>query len=136
MGQYVQWDQSYSNGIQSFDDQHKRMFELINNLHVAIKEKRAKEAVGETMNGLLDYTRTHFAAEEMVMRSHGYPEFEEHKKLHQQLVAEVNELYLRFDSGEPVLTVELIGFLVNWLKTHIQDTDRRYGPFLIGKGVR
>ena len=33
------------------------------------------------------------------------------------------------------LSLEVLKFLENWLIKHIQGTDKKYGPYLNGKGV-
>ena len=58
------WDSSYATGIQTFDDQHKVLIRMVNDLHDAMQQKRSKEAVGQILRGLADYTVTHFADEE------------------------------------------------------------------------
>jgi hemerythrin-like metal-binding protein len=133
---YIEWDNSYSVGIQSFDGQHKKIFGMINALHAAMVEKKTREAMGKTLEELVEYTRTHFADEEVLMEKHKFPEYGQHKRAHDELIVQVNDLYHRFRLGEPVISVELFGFLMNWLKNHIQGVDKKYTAFLNAKGVR
>lgn len=133
---YKEWNDSYSVGIQSIDEQHKKLFGMINALHEAIKQKRPREVMGRTLEELVEYTMTHFSDEETLMEKYGYPEFATHKQSHAALTVQVNDIFHRFRRGEPVISVELFGFLINWLKEHIQGTDKRYTAFLNSKGIR
>jgi hemerythrin len=124
------WDPSFSTTIPTFDDQHKKLFAMINELSEAMQHRRSKEAIGSVLARLIDYTATHFAAEEEVFRKTGYPEAEAHKRLHQDLVQKVVALQEKFHSGETLLTQEVVEFLQDWLVKHIKGTDRRYGDHL------
>ncbi len=133
---YIGWDESYSVGVKSFDDQHKKIFDMINGMHAAIKEKRPREVMGKTLEDLVEYTRVHFANEENLMERHGYPEYSQHKQEHEHLMAQANDMYHRFRLGEPVITVELFGFLMSWLRTHINGTDKKYTAHMNAKGIK
>jgi hemerythrin len=124
------WDPSFSTTIPTFDDQHKKLFAMINELSEAMQHRRSKEAIGSVLARLIDYTATHFAAEEEFFRKTGYPEAEAHKRLHQDLVQKVVALQEKFHSGETLLTQEVVEFLQDWLVKHIKGTDRRYGDHL------
>lgn len=132
---YVKWDESYSNGIEIFDTQHKGLFKLINDLHDGIREKKNREALGTALEGLMEYTKIHFAEEENAMRLTNYSGFEDHKSKHVAFITQVADINDRFRNGEPVMTMELVGLLVNWLKNHIQTVDRAYGPHLKANGA-
>lgn len=132
---YVKWDNSYSNGIEIFDTQHKGLFKLINELHEGIREKRNREALGVALGALMEYTKTHFAEEENAMLISSYPDYENHKSQHVAFITQVSDIRDRYRNGEPVMTMELVGLLVSWLKNHIQTVDRAYGPHLKARGA-
>ena len=132
---YMEWTESYSTGIARFDDQHKKLFALVNALLDGIKDERRKEAMGEVLDELVQYTVSHFSEEEKEMMAHNYSGYDEHKKEHDELTSKVRDFRTRYKAGTALMTVELLGFIVNWLKTHIAGTDKKYAPFLIEKGV-
>jgi hemerythrin len=114
------WDSSFSTGVQKFDDQHKVLFNMVNDLHDAMQQKRTKEAIGQILRGLADYTVSHFADEETAFAKTRYPDEANHKLLHKNLVDQVVELIGKFQSGETVLTQDVITFLQKWLIEHIK----------------
>ena len=73
---------------------------MVNDLHDAMQQKRSKEAIGQILNGLAEYTVNHFADEERAFAQTGYPEEAEHKALHKKLVDQVLELQGKFNAGE------------------------------------
>ncbi len=133
---YLQWNDGFSVGIKTFDDQHKKLFEIINRFHAGILERKRKEALGNLLGELMEYIKIHFEAEETEMKAHGYPDYEQHKKEHDEFLEKVNNFECRYRAGEEILTVEVLGSLVEWLDTHLNGTDKLYTPFLQQKGVK
>ena len=130
------WDQSFSTSVALFDEHHKNLFAMVNELSDAMQHKRSKDAIGNVLQRLITYTGTHFAAEEEVFRKTNYPEEAAHVKLHRELVAQAVALQQKFNSGETLLTQEVIEFLQDWLVTHIKGTDSRYGAHLRSHGIK
>ena len=129
------WDQSFSTSIPTFDDQHKKLFVMINELNEAMQQKRSRDVIGSVLQGLIAYTETHFAAEEEVFRKTGYPETDLHCQLHRDLVQKALGLQEQFKSGQMVLTQDVIEFLQEWLVKHIKGTDSRYGVHLLSHKI-
>jgi hemerythrin len=121
--------------IKSIDEEHKILVNMINDLHSAMGSGKGKDVMGKILTGLADYTKTHFAFEENLMQKHGYPGYLAHKGQHDALTKQVNDLYIKFAEGKTMVTVEVMHFLKNWLTDHIQNTDKKYAPFLSSKGV-
>lgn len=132
----LEWDESFSTGIRTFDEQHKTLFRMVNDLHDAMQQKRTKEAIGQILKGLADYTVNHFADEEKAFAQAHYPDEQQHKRLHKDLVDQVVALIGKFQSGETILSQEVIEFLQGWLINHIKGQDKLYGPHLIKNGVK
>ena len=129
------WDDSYSVNIQEIDNQHKKLIELLSGLHAAMSVGKGQQVLEETLQGLIDYTKTHFKYEENLMRLYHYPAFENHKKEHDDLTQKVLDFQKEFQTQRIGMTLDLLMFLKNWLIQHIQGTDKQYSPFLKGKGV-
>lgn len=124
------WNDLLSVGVPEFDAQHKKLFGMMNALHDAMAKGQGREILKPILDGLVDYTQTHFAAEERRMQQCGYPAYLQHKVQHDALVRKVNDLKKRFEAGQSTLTVEILNFLKDWLVNHIQGTDKKYAPFL------
>ena len=126
----VEWSGKYVIGIDIFDDQHKKLFDLINNLEKSVREGNSRAVIGNTLSELVQYTVTHFSHEERVLLEYGYPDYEYHLQEHNDLLGQVREFKNNIDAGKSVMTMELMGFMVNWLTNHINQTDRKYVHFL------
>jgi len=124
------WDEKFATGVKQIDKQHQRLMELINDLQDANEKSTPEEDIKRVLGQLVEYTKTHFAQEEALMRANGFPDFERHKLLHAKLVTKLNDFNESFRiNGKQVLT-ELQVFLQTWLSVHIQAADQRYSPFL------
>ncbi len=130
------WSDSFSVGVKAMDEQHKGLVKALNDLHAAMVAGQAKAVAGDLLKTLLKYTREHFAAEEALMRRAQYPDLAGHCAKHKDLAGQVEKFAGRYERGEIALNVDLLMFLRDWLLTHIQKTDRDYGPWLNAKGVR
>jgi len=130
-----QWDTTYSVNISVLDSQHRNLVSMVNELHQAMVEGSGKDKLGQILSDLIKYTQGHFAAEERLMQSHGYPDFDAHKSQHEALTATVLEFQRRFLANEIGLTVEVMEFLKDWLVKHIMGSDKKYTPFLNAQGV-
>jgi hemerythrin-like metal-binding protein len=129
----IEWSDSLSTGITEVDVQHRKLIDMINALREA--GPKGGEAVRRILGELTQYTVFHFGFEEKMLSEHNYPEFTEHKRAHDKLVAQVAALNAEVQTGKGAISGDLFKFLRSWLNNHIRGTDRRYGPFLNSKGI-
>lgn len=132
----LSWNDAYSVNIREIDDQHKKLIDMINKLHDAMKVGKGAEVLGDILKSLIDYTGSHFATEEKYMKMHNYPGYEQHKKEHNMLVMQVLDVQKNFKDGKVPLSQSIMSFLKDWLVKHIQGDDQKYGPFLNSKGIK
>ena len=134
--QFMPWQDSWLVGIQAIDVQHKHLVTLVNQLHDAMKKGQGRQATGAVLNSLVEYTKAHFSTEERLLQLNGYPEFLAHKMEHERLTTKVVNYQKSWDAGEIALSVELLSFLSDWLRSHILGVDKKYVPHLQSKGVK
>lgn len=125
-----QWYDRYNVGHDEIDSDHKYLFNLINAFHRAVAEGLGEAEMQTTLEGLMSYTRFHFAREEGYMLEKGYEEYARHKAMHEDLLAQLEELRRRFEAGDRMVGIELSTFLTDWLVNHIMKTDTRLAAFL------
>jgi len=131
----ITWDDKYSVGVSEIDAQHKQLISMINRLHDAMLAGKSKEILGGILNGLIDYTGSHFKTEEVFFDKFAYPGTLYHVKEHRDFVSTVTNFKTKYDAGSASFSIELMTFLSDWLKKHISVSDKKYGPFLNAKGV-
>jgi len=121
---YMEWTRDLEFGIPVIDTQHKRIVAFINELDDAIRTNNAAETM-HVMEGLLNYTITHFEFEENLQEKAGYPFLKAHRRIHEIFMKKVAALRERSGKGENVAP-ELLNLLNAWLVSHIKGEDRDY----------
>jgi len=129
------WNKNYSVGVQTIDSQHTVLFDILNDLHAAMLKGQAQSLTGPLLRKLLEYTNTHFKAEEAMMATAKYPGLAEHKIKHRDLVKQVEDYVARYERGEITLNLHLLNFLRDWLYNHIQKVDKEYSSCLNERGM-
>ncbi|MFZ3210649.1 MAG: bacteriohemerythrin [Terriglobales bacterium] len=132
----VTWDQSYSVSVKRLDEQHQKLFALINSLHEAMRQGKGQVVVQDTVRELAAYTATHFRAEEQLLRNANYPGLIAHQAEHQRYVAKVNQFAEDVKAGKLASSIAVLSFLKDWLAEHIKRTDGSYAAHLNAHGVR
>ncbi len=131
----LEWSEAYSVGVAAFDDEHKELVRLMNDLYQHVLDGTAGDAPArQALEKLVSYTQEHFQHEEVVLRKYGYPQLEEHIRQHEHLRSEVGK-YLASHKHADGLTLELSRFLLDWVLQHILKDDKQYRDFLNSHGV-
>ena len=131
----LKWKDSYSVGIKSLDQQHRRLLELINKLSGIDPETKDKKKIFSVLNALAEYAQAHFDSEESYLSKYEYPNLAQQQREHVAFTAEVFRLAQKLEQAEPGIHSEVINFTKDWYISHILGTDREYIDFLLSKGA-
>jgi hemerythrin len=123
-----EWTDTLSTGVNEMDAQHKQLIAMINELYDALREARSKEVLAGVLSRLHQYTKTHFKAEEAFMQRTSYPGLADQQREHQAFIDRIASAEEEYNSGRSSLGGELLNFLRDWLKHHIIELDKKYGP--------
>ncbi len=128
---HLEWDNRFKTGLPLIDNQHKTLIELINRLFSCMRDGGNRQQTMEIVDELVNYTVTHFQAEEDLMRKHHYPALGEHIKVHQKFVSQVSVFAQKIKSDSHLAPADIYKFLKDWLINHIEKEDRDgYGSFI------
>ncbi|MBU0982337.1 MAG: bacteriohemerythrin [candidate division Zixibacteria bacterium] len=126
-------DHLYSIKVPEIDAQHRRLLELINELHDEIGAGRGNEDIGRFLAAIVEYVRFHFAEEERIMKESSYPGLESHRQMHVDLVNQIVAMLRKLKKGTPISSFQLLSFLKQWWDGHICEDDKRLGAYLTRK---
>jgi hemerythrin len=129
------WNDRLSVQIREIDSQHKKLVDMVNELHDSMKEGKAETILMQIVGDMKHYAASHFGLEEQYMKKHNYPDYPAHKIEHDKFVAKVVQVEKDCKSGKCAMSMDILNFLSNWLVNHIKGTDKKYGPFLNNCGV-
>ena len=131
-----EWKEQFSVNVRVLDEQHKRFFEILGNLHDSKGRVNDTLFLGARVWELSMYAVAHFDTEELMLSEYSFSGYEEHRKEHELFKDKIADFRRDLELGQTSLTLEMIDFLTGWLEHHILDVDQRYSLFLNGKGIR
>jgi hemerythrin len=130
------WNDSYSVGVRSLDEQHKRLVAMSNQLHEAMSAGKGREVVEPVLKEMFDYTRLHFTTEEKLLEKYNYPGLSDQKREHEAFIKKVAEMQTDLKVRNLTLSIEVSHFLRSWITNHIMGIDKQYTLFLNSKGEK
>lgn len=86
----LEWNEEYRLGITQIDEQHKYLFEIVAQIANLDALTSTKEELKAILGELSRYMNEHFNDEEVYMQRIGFPEYENHRKLHREIIEFVN----------------------------------------------
>lgn len=120
----IVWDQKFAVGHERIDHEHQVFLDLIKNASLAGEEETPKEKVVRLLNEVRKYAEFHFYSEENVMLDLAYPDYEEHKREHQALLAVLEDRVHDYKNDRVELD-EIVEFLFDWFALHTTGTDKK-----------
>lgn len=132
---FFQWSPDYSVDVKAIDEQHQELIGILNQLFVVVSRPEPDTVIIETLDALLNFTKTHFALEEQLMQQANYGDLEAHKAEHRKLIDRLNQFRQKLEHKDEHLYFEILGFVKTWLKGHILDVDRKYTPTMQKAGI-
>jgi len=130
---FMEWNDSYTLGVCEVDEQHRHLFELVNEMYDCLVRGEEQSATGKILDKLIDYTVDHFATEENLFAEQQYPKLEEHKEEHDKLIKIALDLQEKLREKSITISFDVLDFLSDWLKDHTTTSDLEYAKFAHSK---
>lgn len=109
------------------DSEHRQLIQAINDLLAACAAGKGRAELEKTTKFLYDYTAKHFADEERLQMQTNYPDYQNHKRYHEEFKKVVAGLVKKLQEQGP--TVALVGevnsAIAGWLLNHIKREDTK-----------
>ncbi|MDH4261457.1 MAG: bacteriohemerythrin [Spirochaetia bacterium] len=131
-----EWRNNYTVNVAKFDNAHKKIIDLMNELHDIIKLKKDSHSFEKVLNELYGYTKTHFNDELILMEQLGYADAGDHKHEHEKFILQLDDIKHKLENSSNLLNVQLLYILKDWLITHIMGTDKKYSEFFNKNGIQ
>lgn len=133
----LQWCDKYGVGIDEFDEQHKTLFNTINEIYEnylkEIKKNNIKDF--DFISKIRNFYIKHAKYEEKLMIKHKYPRYAEHKTKHDTIIEMTG-----FFSSDPEHRKKIdydafFNFLSDWLVEHFATEDMALANYLLNTEV-
>lgn len=135
------WKKEFELGIPSIDAQHIRLLEIGNRISDLLSEHEEGddnyEDIFNVIEELKAYTIYHFDTEEELFVKYDYPDYDSHKKEHDDFIEYVESVdFGTIDANQKQFLKELLGKIVQWVFNHILTTDYLYKNHMINLGLK
>jgi hemerythrin-like metal-binding protein len=132
---FFRFESRYLVGIDALDSQHRRIVDLLNELHGSVIAKKPGDLHLEILTRLVNLTKIHFATEEQILRAHSYPGYLLHKAAHDGLGRNLVDYREQIAKGERDLALEYVELMKLWLVDHLADFDLEYARFFVRENL-
>ena len=125
----MKWNEEYSLGIEEIDSQHKELLRLFSIVQDEVRTEQRWSSIHYSIVEIIDFSQFHFGFEEALMRLYGFPGYEEHRKVHGQLLGKADELL--GESMKGGARDDIAKFFGDWLVEHMKRADRGYAQHIL-----
>ncbi|NOZ01958.1 MAG: hypothetical protein GXP54_08740 [Deltaproteobacteria bacterium] len=121
-------------GVKDIDTHHTELYAWADRI---VRSEADEQDLKQAIVFLSGYVNYHFAAEESAMITHGFKDYEKHRKQHRafiRLVHRFRETAMAEGINDNVREMLKKAFRV-WFTNHIGLLDRKFAEFLKSKGI-
>jgi len=120
------WNESFLFNIEIIDAQHKKLFEIFDEILLLSKEQDSSIKLLEVIEDLQNYAQYHFHTEEDLMAKANSPDSELHIIQHEFFIKKMKEFRIAYNYNNSVLLNQIVIFMRKWLLMHISEVDGKY----------
>ncbi|MCL2067302.1 MAG: bacteriohemerythrin [Treponema sp.] len=128
------WDKTFAVGQELIDSQHKELFSAINKIIRACNSGNRTE-FNNSIDFLINYVNKHFSEEQELQKSEKYPDYQNHKKIHEayKVLIEKHAVQWRALGPSEAVIKDVRAKVGDWLISHIKAQDVRVGAYVRSK---
>lgn len=126
----ISWTDDLRTGNALIDDDHRKLFDLVNALCETMAKPQPNDVMGNAMNDLVVYTKAHFGREQAEMQRIQYVASRAHTSEHIKLINQIVELTATLAAGGRINVPAVASFLREWLLNHIKTADMKLAKAL------
>ena len=128
----VKWSKDFAVGIELIDNQHMELVNLTNQLYRACltSPTEIEHTFKEVMGRMVEYVRFHFGTEQKLLERIHYPDYNDHKNRHDQLVKDILEAVNNYGKGMKYVPNNFARTLKDWVFEHIAIYDQIYAAYV------
>ena len=121
----MEWNNGLNLGIDSLDNEHKYLMEIINRLSEALCHDVGEELINETFEEFIKALQEHSKNEEDILKNCNYKDLHEHSRHHHDFINKVKELKIQCSTSiaTGIHTNDIASTIMDLLLTHIITED-------------
>lgn len=99
MMNYLDWNSTFHTGIASIDYDHRRLIEMLNEIHDLIEQSAERCTISDELADFYAFAEGHFALEKKLMQDENLPDLQERRDIHHRLLDQVREIMDGYEDG-------------------------------------
>ncbi len=124
---FIKWQDQFYLGNTSLDNGNKIFVDIINATYEMMQESDITLNRFETvMNAFKNYVESHIPLEEKLLKEKKFADYEEHKKLHYQLIKQCDYILLKCKADPETYASQFFKLLRFWWLRHVVQEDTKY----------
>jgi hemerythrin-like metal-binding protein len=127
--EYIHWSEKFSVGNENVDNDHKKLLEIHNDLVDLVSKSCSSDEFARILSEMTDYVLHHFKKEEAYMKAFNYPDYDAHRKHHDEYSYQVAMFNYQLTGPNPPDPHEIISFIKEWWTNHIAKSDIKYEQY-------
>ena len=125
------WTKDLETGNIQIDNEHKQLVKAADDLVTACSQGKGRQEIGNAVEFLSNYTKTHFAHEEDLQLKNKYPDYSVHKNWHLAFLKEFESVAAKLKAeGANIAIVAEVNAKVGQLIAHIKTFDLKLAQFI------
>lgn len=121
----LEWNDEYLIGVEELDFEHKDLFDRLNELHKELARHDDKAKIEDCLGEIHARVSAHFALEEKFMRDTNFPNYEQHKREHDDFLDVIVEIIDEFRTDSELSYGDALeAQLQHWITHHITTSDQ------------
>ena len=126
----LQWNARFSVQVLQMDEDHRLLFDVLNELWQVTERKSGHAVVSESLQRVITVMKGHFSREEAYLEQCRYPGLGRQVREHRQLLNRLDLLAANVECGDTEsLDIEALDFVGDWLCNHILKSDFDYAAY-------
>lgn len=132
----IEWNDKYSVGVAMIDEEHKGFVGIVNKAIATKQNDNNPEEIREVLKEIINHSKKHFVTEEAYMIKFKYSDYLIHKSEHYNFSTLTMYYYNRLIKGDCQIVDEVLEYLIRWLSSHIQVSDKKYTECFNKNGLK
>lgn len=125
---FVEWNDSLTTGIESLDNDRKKLLGLVNQLQTAAHYSVDTELKEQNLLELFNHTKQYLSNEENLMKDCGCKDLKECKKQHAIMLSKIDEYLEMHNRKESLNLNKIVLFIKTWVINHIHASNQYISP--------
>lgn len=126
----IEWKKNWESGNKTIDNEHMKLIELGNSLIFMDLSNYDFDKVLNQLDKLINHIVNHFKDEESILNEINYVNYDEHKKIHNDLLAKASSLKEKYLNGNINKTAFFSFIVDDIVKEHMEKEDVKFYDYL------